>query len=336
MYYIKQVFFILFICFNLVTYGQQSNKVLFYVGTFSGSGAEGIYLCSFDTVTGDLNLENVIKGLENPNYLIKSIDGKYLYVCMRPRDAESDNFSVGVYKINLDGSLKFINEQPAEGTDPCYVDITPDNKFVAISNYGNGTIAMYKTNNDGSLNPAYQVIQHNGSGANTERRKGPHAHSIQFSPFSDKVYAADLGTDKLMIYDFDKTQGKLSDSKIPFAAIPPGAGPRHFDFHPNGKFIYVVNELNSSVSVVNIKKNYEVVQTISTLPEGFDGTSYCADIHISSNGKYLYCSNRGHNSITTFEVKNNGILSQLAATKTMGDWPRNFSLSPNKKFMLVA
>ncbi|MBN1820898.1 MAG: lactonase family protein [Prolixibacteraceae bacterium] len=335
MKHIKQVFILSFIIFSLISSGKDRDRILLYVGTFSGTGSEGIYVCSFDTISGDLELADIIKGVDNPNYLVKSADGKYVYICMRPQEKESGNYTVGAFRIEPDGKLSKINEQPAEGIDPCYVDITPDGRFVAVSNYGNGTIVLFKTNSDGSLNKSYQVIQHKGEGANQERQQGPHAHSIQFSPFSNQVYVADLGIDKLMIYDFDPETGKLSEGKIPFSSLPPGSGPRHFDFSPDGKYIYVVNELISSVSVIETK-NFKVIQTISSLPYGFEGSSYCADIHVSSGGNYLYCSNRGHNSVSTFTVDKNGTLKLIATTETEGNWPRNFTFSPDEKFLLVA
>ena len=337
MFYLKIVF-ILLSGFCFLSYGQGQDKVLFYVGTFSGNGAEGIYLCNFDTVTGNLGLENKFKGYDNPNFLTKSKDGRYLYACIRPEQAgASGNGAVAAFKINReDGALSFINQQSSEGVDPCYVDITPDNKYVAVANYGDGIVSLFKTEPDGSLGKATQVIQHSGSGPNERRQAGPHAHSVRFSPFDNNVFAADLGNDNLMIYDFNETEGKLTEGQIPFTGMEPGSGPRHFDFHPEGKFIYVVNELGSTVSIVSIENNYKVIQTISTLPAGYGGINYCADIHISACGKFLYCSNRGHNSITTFRVDEGGFVEWIAVTPSNGQWPRNFTVAPGENFLLVA
>jgi 6-phosphogluconolactonase len=169
-----------------------------------------------------------------------------------------------------------------------------------------------------------------------ERQTEPHAHSIQFSPFNNSVFSADLGTDQLNIYNLENN--KLIPAKQPFVKMEPGAGPRHFQMHPNGKIIYVISELNSSISVLQkTEGRWHKVQDISTLPEDFTGNSFCADIHISKNGKYLYGSNRGHNSIAVFSIdKQSSLIDYKGAVSVEGNWPRNFTLCPDGKFMLVA
>lgn len=335
---IKIIFTFLFAGFSLLSNGQKGDDVLFYVGTFSGTGAEGVYLCSFDTVTGEVRLVDNFPELDNPNFLAKSEGGKYLYVCIRPKAKDTDGYgAVAAFKINpANGKITYINEQSSEGVDPCYVDVTRDGKYVAAANYGSGTIALYKTGGDGSLGKPAQVIKHEGSGPVRGRQAGPHAHSIRFSPFSEQVFAADLGIDKLMIYGLNRDESKLANFSVPFAGIKPGSGPRHFDFHPDGKIIYLVNELNSTISVINAVETYDVVQVVRTIPEDFEGKNYCADIHVSADGKYLYCSNRGHNSISTFSINKYGQIERLGETPTNGEWPRNFTLTPGGKFMLVA
>jgi 6-phosphogluconolactonase len=336
MYCIQQIVAFLCICCGLNIYGQSDHKVLLYTGTFSGNGSEGIYVCSFDTLTGTLEQESVIRGLENPNYLVRSSDGRFLYVCMRSGDQDSGGCSVGAFKTGVMGMAELINKQPSGGSDPCYIDITPDNRYLAVANYGSGTLALFTTNSDGSLNPACQVIQHSGNGPVEERQERAHAHSVRFSPFLNKVYAADLGIDKLMVYDLDRFADRLVESEIAWAEMAPGSGPRHFDFHPKGSKIYVVNELSSTLAVIDTEDNYKVIQSVSTLPENFKGVNYCADIHLSPSGKFVYCSNRGHNSITTFRVDEEGWIKRIAVTSSNGEWPRNFTISPHGNFLLVA
>jgi 6-phosphogluconolactonase len=338
MKYIITVTTFLFIAINLLSYGQVNNKVIFYVGTFSGNGSEGLYICSFDEKKGDVELKSVYKGLDSPNYAVKSLSGEFLYVCLRPQQADINGYgAIASFKINQeDGSLSFLNEQSSQGADPCYAGISKDEKYLAVANYGGGNISRFNIKPDGSLSSAVQVIQHEGNGPVEGNQNGPHAHSVRFSPFSNQVFAADLGIDKLMVYDSDILTGILTAGEVPYVNIKPGSGPRHFEFHPKGRYIYVINEINSTVSVVDLENDYNVIQVISTLPDNYEGKSYCADIHINSNGKYLYCSNRGHNSIATFKVGKNGLLKRVNTVSTHGDWPRNFTLSPDEKYMLVA
>ncbi len=327
---------VLLIVVMLPTYfaiGQEDRKSIFYVGTFSSGNTESLYVCTLDEINGDVEIKEVYKGFDNPNYLAKSDDGSYLYLCLRP---EKGLGIVEALKIDPNsGSLFPINKQTTQGDDPCYVDVSDDGKHVVVANYGTGNLAFYKVGKAGGLESPAQLIQHEGGSIDNARQLGPHAHSVKFSPFDGKVYAADLGMDKLMIYQMEGGM-LIPNKKVPFAAIEPGSGPRHFEFHPSGKYIYVINELNSTVSMVDVMAQYKIVQVISTLPKGFDGKNYCADIHISDDGKYLYCSNRGHNSIATFSVSANGKLTYAGTVSTHGDWPRNFSLSTNGKFMLVA
>jgi 6-phosphogluconolactonase len=321
----------------LMVFGQNISTHQFYVGTFTSEGAKGIYLCEFDSETGEIALKQTFPGVDNPNFLKISPDRKYLYVVNRaPKEIESTGGYISAYKIGKNGDLSFLNKQLSHGADPCHVDVSPDGKFVALANYGGGSTALYPVSDDGSLLAASSIIVNKGSSVNKSRQTKPHAHSIRFSPFENRIFSADLGTDQLNIYELK--DGKLVQAGQKFVKIDAGAGPRHFDFHPSGDFIYVINELNSTITT--LKKtgaNWEKTQSISTLPDDFEGVSYCADIHISTDGKYLYGSNRGHNSIAVFEINNESKkLKSIGFVPVEGDWPRNFSLSPNGDFLLVA
>ena len=301
----KRISLLLFLIVNvLIVFGQNSGKQKFYVGTFTSEGAKGIYLCDFDFKTGEIALIRTFIGVDNPNFLKISPDKKYLYVVNRaPKEIESTGGYISAYEIGKNGNLNFLNKQLSHGADPCHVDVSPDGKFVAVANYGGGTTALYPVTENGSLLAASSVIINEGSSINKDRQTKPFAHSIKFSPFENKIFSADLGTDQLNIFELEGD--KLVQNGQKFVKLQPGAGPRHFDFHPNGDFIYVISELNSTITTIKrVGDNWQEVQAVSTLPADFKGTSYCADIHVSADGKYLYGSNRGHNSIAVFEIDN--------------------------------
>lgn len=321
----------------LIVCGQNTVKQNFYVGTFTSEGAKGIYLCEFDFKTGEIALKQAFLGVDNPNFLKVSPDKKHLYVVNRaPKEIESTGGYISAYEIENNGTLKFLNKQLSHGADPCHVDVSSDGKFVAVANYGGGTTALYPVADNGSLLAASSLIVNEGSSINIDRQTKPFAHSIKFSPFENKIFSADLGTDQLNIFELEGN--KLVQNGQKFVKLQPGAGPRHFDFHPGDDFIYVINELNSTITTLKrVGDNWEEVQAISTLPADFKDKSYCADIHVSADGKYLYGSNRGHNSIAVFEINNKTKkLKSLGFVPVEGDWPRNFSLSPGGDFMLVA
>ena len=333
----KYIFFYLLLFTAFTVWAQREESQKFYVGTFTSEGAEGIYLCDFNPVTGEIILEKTFKGIEDPSFLRISPNQKYLYVVTRVDEAvEKSGGYVSAYQVEKNGNIHFLNKQASNGDGPCHVDVSSDGRFVAIAAYSGGTTSLYPANVDGTLKPATSVIVNRGSGPVKNRQGQPHAHSIKFSPFSSQVFSADLGTDQLNIFELEGD--KLIQSEQKFVKLAPGAGPRHFEFHPNGKVIYVISELNSTVTALRKEEGkWENFQVLSTLPKDFKGTSYCADIHITKDGRYLYGSNRGDNSVAVFAVD---LATQKLTFKTtvdvQGNWPRNFSLTPDENFMLVA
>lgn len=310
----------------------------FYVGTFTSEGAEGIYLCTFDPGSGDIALKEVFKGLENPNFLRVSDDGRFLYVASRPKQTpDGKGGLVSAFRIGTDGGLTPINAQSTGGDDPCYVDVSPDGAWAATANYGGGSISLFPVEKDGSLRPASSVVPHRGSGPNQSRQSAPHPHSMKFLRRDGMIYAADLGTDRVEAYRIEGSGGRLIPAPTASMTLPPGSGPRHFDFSAEGTYCYVVNELSSTVAVFE-KQGGRFVQrqVLSALPEDFSGDSYCADIHLSPDGDMVYASNRGHNSIAIFRRGKDGRLAKPTHVSTRGDWPRNFTLDPSGKYMLVA
>lgn len=334
---IKYLVLLLIVFFTTHVEAQKKNSLKLYVGTYTSEGSEGIYQCSFNKESGDLILENTIKGIDNPSFLSISENRKYLYAVSRTtKEVEKTGGFVVAYTIEKDGNLKMLNKQVSNGFGPCHVNVSKDGKYAGIAAYFSGTTSLYPIDKNGKLKVASSTIINKGKSINKERQEGPHAHSIQFSPFDNSVFSADLGTDQLNIFKLEKD--KLVPAQQPYVKMKAGAGPRHFQIHPNGKIIYVINELNSTISVLLKSNNkWERVQDISTLPADFNGDSFCADIHISNDGKYLYGSNRGHNSIAIFSIDTKSNLIEFKGTVPVeGDWPRNFTLSPEGDFMLVA
>ncbi|MFZ5431738.1 MAG: lactonase family protein [Bacteroidota bacterium] len=327
-----------FLIGTLSVWSQRPSGIPFYVGTFTSEGAEGIYLCRFVQESGEITLDRVFKGVDNPNFLSRSPDGHYMYVVNRsPGAVDPAGGSVSAYRIGSRGTLEFINKQSSLGNDPCHVTVSPDGKWVAIANYGGGSVAIFPVGQDGGLLPSTSLIKHRGSGPHPTRQKAPYAHSVWFSKDGSLLYAADLGTDQLFIYRLDPATGMLSPAQQPFVKLPPGSGPRHFRFSADELFCYVANELNSTVSVLKKDNgNWTVVQTVSALPAGYRGTSFCADIHLSPDGRFVYVSNRGHQSIGVFRRNQDGTLTVETHVNVQGDWPRNFVIEPTGTYMLVA
>jgi 6-phosphogluconolactonase len=238
------------------------------------------------------------------------------------------------------GKLKFLNEVSSSGPGPCHTALDRTGKYVLVANYDGGSIAAYPISSDGRLGTASARIQHSGHGADPKRQSRPHAHWIGTSPDNRFALAVDLGLDKVLIYRFDQSKGTLTPNDPPSGAVDPGAGPRHFAFHPSGKFGYVINELGSSLTAFSYdpsKGSLQKLQSLSTLPEGFKGENDTAEIVIHPNGKFVYGSNRGHDSIAVFAVDpGKGTLKRIDDVPTQGKTPRNFEIDPSGSYLFAA
>jgi len=323
--------------------GSSAQDLFLYVGTYtSGSKSEGIYLYRLNPASGELKAQAVAKGIANPSYLTIDSQRKFLYAVNETNEFSGKRTgALTAFAIDQrTGELKKLNQQPSHGTSPCYITVDPSGKFVLVANYSSGSLAVLPIKSDGSLGESSDVRQHEGTGPNQRRQEGPHAHCIVLDRSGKFAYAADLGLDKVMIYRFDEKAGKLTPNTQPFAKTKPGAGPRHFVIHPSGKFAYVINEIDSSLTGFTYdgsKGTLTELQTLSTLPQGFQGENSCADIHLHPSGRYLYGSNRGHDSIVAFTIDvRSGKLSYLAHEPTQGKTPRNFTLDPSGSFLLAA
>jgi 6-phosphogluconolactonase len=321
---------------------QQERKFVLYVGTYtSGPSAksEGIYGYHMDA-TGALTRFTSIMSV-NPSFLTVDRSKRFLYAVNEVSDyLGKPSGAASAYKIDpVTHNLRLLNEQATQGADPCYLSVDSRKRTLLVANYTGGSVSVFPVRSDGTLGMVAQVQQDEGSGPK-EQQKGPHAHCVIFDAFERHALVADLGIDKVMIYRFDRTTGRLSPAKQPFAELKPGAGPRHLSFHPSGKFLYVINELDSTMTAFGYNERegtLTMIETVSTLPSDFTGISYCADVHVSSSGKFLYGSNRGHNSIVVFAIDQlTGKLTLVEHVSTEGNWPRNFTIDPSGGFLLVA
>ncbi|MBN2449240.1 MAG: lactonase family protein [Lentisphaeria bacterium] len=313
---------------------------LVFVGTYTGSGSKGIYVFRFDAETGALTDTGFTAAATNPSFLALTRDGRHLYsVSETAKTGETPSGAVAAFRVDPDtGALTFLNQQLAMGRSPCHLSIGVDGKAVFVANYSSGTVAMLPLKEDGSLEAAAHTVQHEGNGPDPGRQKGPHAHSITPDPATGILYACDLGIDKVMLYRA-APEGILPAAP-PFLTTPSGAGPRHLAFHPDGRRLYVVNELDSTVTVftrATVEGPFARIETITTLPPGNATRTTCADIHVSPCGRFVYASNRGHDSIAVFAVDaRTGTLTPIGHEPVMGKTPRSFAIAPGGKWLLAA
>lgn len=316
---------ILFFCFSMAS----AQNIPLYVGTYTDESSEGIYLYDFNLKIGELTNKKLVAKTENPSYITFSSDKKLLYSVGEVDDFEGTNSGfVNAYSVSKSGTLQFINKVSSNGAHPCHIQLNENNSKLAVSNYTGGTVSVHSISKNGAISPAAQIIDHNNA------TQQSHAHSAQF--LNNNLFIADLGLSTLSQYTFAENDKKYQ-LKTSYK-IENNAGPRHFEISKKGKFIYVINELNSTISVLKKQKDgYVFVQNITTLAAVFDGKSFCADIHLSKNGQFLYGSNRGENSIAVFKInKKSGEIEKTQTISTNGDWPRNFTLSPNDNYLLAA
>ena len=322
------------------TSGKKASTYLLYVGAYTENENEGIYVYRFDASDGDLDYLTTAKGIKNPSYLAIDEKRKLLFAVNETGEyLGKKTGSVTSFGINLsDGSLNKISQVSSGGGAPCYISINASAKLALVANYSGGNISVFPVTSDGTLMEFTDLKQHEGKGLIGNRQNVPHAHSVVLSPKEDYALAADLGIDKLISYKVDPKKGMLAEQSR--FALKPGSGPRHISIHPNKKLVFVINELNSTVTSCGYDPSAGVlneIETVTTLPGDFSGENYCADIHVSQDGQFLYGSNRGHNSIVIYRIdRKSGKLSLVGHESVKGAWPRNFMMDPTGKFLLVA
>ncbi|PWS28208.1 6-phosphogluconolactonase [Pedobacter yonginense] len=319
---------------SALAFSQQSNYNLL-IGTYtSGGKSEGIYAYNFNTQTAKTKLKTVTKGVENPSYLAISPDGKFAYAVNETGNASS----VSAFKYNpVSGALIFLNKVNSEGNDPCY--ITVDDKNVIVANYSGGSLAVFNRKADGSITDAVQVIKHSGKSIDPKgRQESAHVHMTKFTPDHQYLISNDLGEDQVYIYKYNPANKTDILSLKNVLKTNAGTGPRHITFSPNGKFAYLAHEFNGSVTAFSYSSgSLKKIQEIGTVAKNFEGKIDGADIHVSADGKFLYESNRGDaNTITVFSISPKGLLKLVERVSTLGKGPRNFSIDPSGRFLLVA
>ena len=332
---LKNFSFVIFIFLMSCVQPQKTDQKMasFYVGTYTDQNSRGIYRYELSS-TGEMINKGLVAETANPSYLRISNNGKYLIAVNEVAD-EHGMGSIESYSIQND-SLILMSRASSGGAHPCHIRINKEN-FILVSNYNGGNVALLELSEKGEL-IEQDIQQHEGKGLHP-RQTAPHAHSAQFNPYNNEVIAADLGTNELWITPIDVINKKFIAKKTTKLIMEEGAGPRHFCFHPQKNWIYVLNELNGSITqvVLSPEGEYHKLETISTLVSNFAGENLSADIHISSDGRFVYASNRGPNQLAIFQVDEiNGHLSLIAHEDTKGNWPRNFQLSPDDDFLLVA
>lgn len=308
---------------------EEKPMYTLFVGTYTDGDSQGIYTYTFDASTGELSGKKLAAKLTNPSYLAISEDKKNLYAVQETADFDSLGGGVTAFSLNK-GVLELQNSMGTHGAHPCHVSLSGDG-HLAVANYTGGNVALFSLNDDGSLADAPQIIDHK----KLDSVKTSHAHMAQFN--ADGLLVTDLGLDAIKRYH--QQGGKFVPAEQVSIPFEDGAGPRHFTLGNNGKTLYVINELNSTISVFekDAGGNFGEVQVVPTLATDYDGESFCADIHLSPDGKFLYGSNRGENTIVIFAVDgNSGQLELVGRESVHGDWPRNFSIDPTGEFLLVA
>lgn len=330
---------------SLVTPARPESKldqVRLYVGTYTGKLSKGIYRVDLDVATGKIGPAVLAAESANPSFLTLHPSGKYVYAVNEVSTFNGQKAGA-VTALAIDpstGDLKQLNQQSSVGTGPCHITCDTAGKHVVVANYGGGSTAVLPIQADGSLGPSTAFVQHTGSSVNTKRQESPHAHSANLDAWNRFAFVADLGLDKVLVYRYDSAKGTIAANNPPAASVQPGGGPRHFAFHPSGRFAYVINELLSTVTAFAYDPQagtLRELQTISTLPSDYSGGNSTAEVVCHPSGQFLYGSNRGHNSIAAYKIDQATGKLTLVGIQGQGiSVPRNFNIEPSGRLLVVA
>lgn len=312
-----------------------------FVSAFAAGDEGAIRSFRLDANSGELTPLRDGVAIEHPFFFAFSPDGRFLYSIEAPGSfgGTEDEF-LTAWKVSADGgTLTRLNRQSTRGTAACYVDVDATGKQALVANYLTGSVASFPIREDGSLGPIASFVQHSGSSVNPDRQVAPHAHCFTISPDNRFAYSADLGIDRILAYQLDPATGTISPAPQPFVRTPPGAGPRHLTFAPDGRNVYVINELLNSVTHFRYLPDSGFLiegRTISTLPDDFIGTSHCADLKITPDGRFLYGTNRGHDSVVAYAIGEGGDLTLIEIRASLGQGPQNLAITPDGRWLLCA
>jgi len=329
----KKIPFILFLLLSTILYSQT----YVFLGSYNGDkNKAGIYVYELDTASGALKHVTEAKDVFNPSYLTLSPSGAFLYACTDTRVPKGG--SISSYAFNTkEKRLTFLNSQPSGGENPVYVSVHENGKWLVGANYNEGSISLFPLSEDGRVKTIAQNFYFTEGSVHPKRQEKSHPHSALFSPDGQYVYFPDLGSDKIRSYRFEQHKKEPLVATTDFVKTVPGSGPRHFTFHPNGKFGYCIEELSGTISVYSYDDgNLKPVQHSTAHPEKLVANFESADIHISPDGKFLYASNRGEeNNIAIFAIAQDGTLTNVGYQSTLGNHPRTFAIDPSGRFLIV-
>lgn len=327
--------------YMLLLASASAREFQVYFGTYTGPKSKGIYVSRFNADTGKLTEPQLAAETRNPSFLAVHPNGRLLYAVGELGDFQGKRTGA-VSAFALDGKtgkLTLLNQQPSGGQGPCHLALDSKGRCVLVANYGSGSVAALPVQKDGSVGEAASTIQHIGSSVNPQRQAGPHAHHVLVDRGDRHALVCDLGLDQVLVYRLDAKRALLSANDPPSVSVAPGAGPRHLTFSPNGRFVYVINELNSTITAFAYdgrRGATTVLQTVSTLPANSSGNSTCAEIEVHPSGRFVLGSNRGHDSIVVFAVdKESGRLSLVEHQSTQGKTPRHFAIDPTGRWLLA-
>jgi 6-phosphogluconolactonase len=320
---------------------SSADDPLTFVSSFAGADKGAITAFRLSLEDGSLRPLERTGGIENPFFIAVSPDQRFLYAVHAKAFGGKDDEEVAAYAIEkASGKLTLLNRQSAKGTATCYLEVDATGKTLLLANYASGSVAALPIREDGSLAEAASFIQHQGgSKVDPKRQDGPYAHSIVFSPDNRFAYAADLGLDQILSYRLDPATAKLDAASPAFVASPPGAGPRHLTFAPDGKNLYAIDELSNTITRYSRDADSGTLtkhESLPTLPDDFKGSSYCADLKFTPDGRFLYGTNRGHDSLAIFRAGENGALSRVDIVPSLGKGPQNLLVTPDGKWLLCA
>jgi 6-phosphogluconolactonase len=325
----------------LLPAAKPASKYLVYFGTYTRKTSKGIYVSTLDAATGKLSEPELAGETPNPSFVAIHPNLRFLYSVSEAGSGGVPGNTVTAFSIDkASGKLTKLNTLPAKGEMPCHLNVDKTGRALVVANYGSGSTVAMKVNADGSLSEGAGFIQHKGSSVDRRRQQGPHAHSANISFDNRFVVVADLGLDQVLVYKFDPTTAGLAPNDPPYVSVKPGSGPRHFTFHPKGKFAYVINEMASTVTAFRWDAkagSFTEIETVSTLPPGDKTDNTTAEVVAHPSGKFLYGSNRGHNSLAVFAIdRAKGTLKLTANVPTQGQIPRNFAIEPGGRWLLAA